>query len=91
MSFMQFQQQCDDCKEIWNAAFGIVGTSIIAEPPKHCPKCDSRNISKIADGWKITPVLDMGKQHQTRLSLFIAQSVPVLKQNSKNSDVLIRN
>ena len=41
MSYMQFQQQCDDCGKSWNAAFGIVGTTYIAQPPKKCPHCGS--------------------------------------------------
>lgn len=35
----------------WNAAFGIVGTSYIAQPPEVCPYCGSTNLTKIADGW----------------------------------------
>lgn len=55
MSYMQFQQQCADCEEKWNAAFGIVGTTIIAQPPTECPKCNSKNIVKVADGFDWTP------------------------------------
>jgi rRNA maturation endonuclease Nob1 len=52
MSYMQFQQQCEDCKKTWNAAFGIVGTTYIAQPPEVCPYCGSKNLVKIADEWK---------------------------------------
>jgi hypothetical protein len=56
MSYMQFQQQCEDCGESWNAAFGIVGTTYIAQPPTECPYCNSPKIKKIADYWApITP------------------------------------
>jgi len=51
MSFITFRQQCDECLESWNAAFGIVGTTQIAAPPTKCPKCGSENLSKIADEW----------------------------------------
>lgn len=51
MSYIQFRQQCDECKESWNAAFGIVGTTRIAQPPDKCPHCGSEKISKIADDW----------------------------------------
>ena len=51
MSYIQFQQQCMDCKEKWNAAFGIVGMTQIAMPPAKCPKCNSANLTKFADGW----------------------------------------
>lgn len=54
MSYIMFQQQCLDCKKIWNAAFGMVGTTIIAEPPTSCPECKSIKIEKIADGWTST-------------------------------------
>jgi hypothetical protein len=37
VSYMQFQQQCKDCKKHWNAAFGIVGTTQIAAPPRGVP------------------------------------------------------
>lgn len=53
MSYMQFQQKCFDCGKTWNAAFGVVGTTIIAEAPHSCPYCDSKNIKKIADGWEM--------------------------------------
>ena len=57
MSFQQFQQRCEDCGEEWNAAFGVVGTTILAEAPQKCPKCGSANLKTIAHGWKITPIL----------------------------------
>lgn len=53
MSYMMFRQQCADCKAVWNAAFGIVGTTQIAAPPKKCPECQSSNIVKFADGWRM--------------------------------------
>jgi hypothetical protein len=52
MSYIQFRQSCSDCGEEWNAAFGIVGTTIIAQPPEKCPKCGLKNINKIEDGWE---------------------------------------
>lgn len=55
MSFMQFQQRCEDCGKEWNAAFGIVGTTYIAQPPTECPHCKSERIIKIADEWKWDP------------------------------------
>lgn len=51
MSYIQFQQQCDDCHERWNAAFGIVGMTQIAAPPTSCPRCKSPRIRKVGDGW----------------------------------------
>lgn len=51
MSYMQFRQRCDDCQKQWNAAFGIVGTTMIAEPPRECPHCGSVNIKHVANGW----------------------------------------
>jgi hypothetical protein len=54
MSYQMFRQKCLDCEECWNAAFGIVGTSIIAQPPTECPKCKSKRISKFADGWEMS-------------------------------------
>lgn len=51
MSYIQFQQRCADCGQSWNAAFGIVGTTRIAETPERCPHCGSDKISKCADGW----------------------------------------
>jgi Zn finger protein HypA/HybF involved in hydrogenase expression len=56
MSYMQFQQQCQDCKESWNAAFGIVNMTQIASPPTECPHCHGKNLIKIADGWKFNSV-----------------------------------
>jgi len=51
MSYVQFQQQCLDCKRTWNATFGIVGMTRLAEPPTACPYCESARIEKCADGW----------------------------------------
>jgi len=51
MSYIQFQQECLDCKHRWNAAFGIIGMTQIAAPPETCPYCKSRHIDKCADGW----------------------------------------
>lgn len=48
-----FQQKCDDCGAEWNAAFGIVGLTIVAQPPKVCPKCQSTKIKHLAHGWKM--------------------------------------
>jgi hypothetical protein len=39
-----------------NVAFGIVGTRIIAEWPKHCPTCGLGQFTKIADDWEYDPV-----------------------------------
>lgn len=55
MSYMQFQQRCEACGETWNAAFGIVGMKIIAQPPKVCPVCKSPRIEHHAHGWKMNP------------------------------------
>lgn len=55
MSYLQFQQQCFDCKRTWNAAFGIVGMTQIAAPPVECPYCKSPKLTKFADGWAATP------------------------------------
>jgi hypothetical protein len=52
MSYMQFRQRCEDCRQEWNAAFGIVGVTQIAAPPKECPYCHSTKLVKIQDGWK---------------------------------------
>lgn len=55
MSYMQFQQRCEDCGKHWNAAFGVVGMTVIAAPPNACPHCGSRNIVKHADGFEFEP------------------------------------
>lgn len=51
MSYIQFRQRCRACESQWNAAFGIIGTTYIAEPPAKCPRCGSDDLVKIADGW----------------------------------------
>src|SRR4051812_17842366 len=50
VSFITFQQRCEDCGKTWNAAFGIVGTTQIAAPPEACPHCASKRIVKHANG-----------------------------------------
>jgi DNA-directed RNA polymerase subunit RPC12/RpoP len=61
MSFQQFQQKCADCEKEWNAAFGIVGTTIIAQAPSECPHCKSTKLETIAYGWKIEPIENSSK------------------------------
>lgn len=52
MSYIQFRQQCINCKKTWNAAFGIVGMTQIASPATECPHCGCRELTKVADGWE---------------------------------------
>lgn len=52
MSYFQFQQQCLNCKEVWTAAFGLVGTTIIAEPPVKCWICKSTDIQTDKPKWE---------------------------------------
>lgn len=52
MSYIPFRQKCEDCGEEWNTAFGILGTTIIAESPKTCPHCNSKNLKRLAEEWK---------------------------------------
>lgn len=52
MSFIMFREKCEGCGKEWNAAFGVLGVQLIAEPPKKCPKCGSEKIKKIDNGWK---------------------------------------
>lgn len=56
MSYIQFQQKCNDCGKVWNAAFGIVNNYQIAAPPEKCPYCGGKNFNKVADG--CNPSLD---------------------------------
>jgi predicted nucleic acid-binding Zn ribbon protein len=50
VSFIQSTLKCDGCGYEMNVAFGIVGRTIIADPPKACPKCGGK-LTKIANGW----------------------------------------
>ncbi len=51
MSYQQFTVQCQGCGKQMNTAFGIVGTTRIAEPVQKCPDCGSDDLKKISDGW----------------------------------------
>lgn len=51
MSFITSTLKCEKCGYEMNVAFGIVGTTQIAEHPRECPKCKSEKLSKISDGW----------------------------------------
>jgi hypothetical protein len=51
MSYFQFRQRCRNCKQEWNAAFGVVGTTIIASPPLVCWVCKSPDIEKTGEEW----------------------------------------
>jgi len=39
MSFIIYKVECKICGHKFNTAFGIVGTTMVAEPAKRCPKC----------------------------------------------------
>jgi DNA-directed RNA polymerase subunit RPC12/RpoP len=67
MSYMQFGQYCSDCGAKWIAAFGVVGTSIIAEAPKWCPQCKSTNIYQEQVSSPVTdPMTDDSKPAMTK-------------------------
>ncbi len=34
-----------------NVAFGIVGTTMIAQHPTKCPECNSSRLKRISEGW----------------------------------------
>lgn len=53
MSYQQFRQRCQACKAEWNAAFGVVGQSVIAQPPVECPECGSTKLEKIVEDWEL--------------------------------------
>lgn len=51
MSFIQSTIRCNNCGKEMNVAFGIVGTTMIADGgPKVCPDCKGP-LTKISDGW----------------------------------------
>jgi hypothetical protein len=39
-----------------NVAFGLVGSTFIAEWPTQCPTCGLSQFTKIADKWEYDPV-----------------------------------
>lgn len=45
MSYNLFRQRCAECGAIWNAAFGMVATTLIASPPGECPHCGAGEIA----------------------------------------------
>jgi hypothetical protein len=55
MSYQCFQQRCEACGAVWNAAFGIVGITQIAAPPTKCPSCGSSKIVHHAHDWAGMP------------------------------------
>ena len=67
-----FQQVCLSCKETWNAAFGIVGTTQIVAPPLECPHCGSTDITKLADGWLLENGERFPAQHIGGLTVLMA-------------------
>ena len=52
MSFITYTMACKKCEKDWNSAFGIVGSTVIADGgPTKCPHCNSSEIFKKSDGW----------------------------------------
>lgn len=52
MSYQRYTVQCQQCGKQMNTAFGVVGTTQIADPVEVCPHCGSGELTKIADGWE---------------------------------------
>ena len=50
MSFITYVVECPKCKERFNTAFGIQGTTLIADPLRECPDCKIK-VVKVHDGW----------------------------------------
>jgi Zn finger protein HypA/HybF involved in hydrogenase expression len=50
MSFITSVLQCQKCKEKINVAFGIVGSTKIADWPSKCPYCQSPRLKEIKGG-----------------------------------------
>lgn len=52
MSFIMDTVKCSECKRHMNVAFGIVGTSPIAEWPTECAFCKAKPpFEKVSGGW----------------------------------------
>lgn len=65
MSYQQSTVKCAECEYEMNIAFGVVGTTQIAFPPKECFKCKSKDIRHLSFGWnakndeeKLSPIKD---------------------------------
>lgn len=51
MSFIMSTKKCQKCGKEINVAFGIVGTTMIADGgPKDCPECHGK-LKEISSGW----------------------------------------
>ena len=52
MSFIQSQNRCESCGYTMNVAFGIVGTTMIADGgPDKCPECKVGEVRYFCAGW----------------------------------------
>ena len=56
MSYIQSTLRCENCKKEINVAFGISGSTLIAQHPEECPYCKSKQLIKISDGWNVNPL-----------------------------------
>ena len=54
MSYITSTLKCKNCAYEMNVAFGISGNTLIADHPTECPKCKSKLLEKISDGWNAT-------------------------------------
>lgn len=51
MSYIMSTIKCGGCSLEMNVAFGIQGTTLIAQWPKECPDCKSKDLKEISQGW----------------------------------------
>ena len=51
MSFIPSTLKCQNCGYEMNVAVGKTGARTIASHPTECPKCKSKELIKISDGW----------------------------------------
>jgi rRNA maturation endonuclease Nob1 len=47
MSFIVYKLRCKECKHIFDTAFGVVGSKIIAVPAEKCPQCRSERLENL--------------------------------------------
>jgi len=47
MSYFHYEIQCEGCKNIFQVAFGVVGTTLLARPPERCPTCNSDKLKNL--------------------------------------------
>ena len=59
---MRFQQHCLNCEDRWNTGEGDLDEDYMFILPIACPRCNSKEIELLAEGWETGNVVGLKRK-----------------------------